>query len=68
MAPLPEKLLSRGLLNEDDASDSSAATTYTEALPSALRPTLTVVAFLGSAFLASPSAAGLSKLPPSVLS
>ena len=67
VAPLPEKLLSRGLLNEDDASDSSAATTYTEALPSALRPTLTVVTFLGSG-LASPSAAGLSKLPPSVLS
>mmetsp|Transcript_15920 Transcript_15920/g.61974 ORF Transcript_15920/g.61974 Transcript_15920/m.61974 type:complete len:406 (+) Transcript_15920:1621-2838(+) len=69
VAPLPETLRSRGLLNEDDVSDSSVATTYTEALPSALRPTLTVVAFLGSAFfLASPSAAGLSKLPPSVLS
>ena len=67
VAPLPEKLRSMGLLNEDDVSDSSAATTYTEALPSALRPTLTVVAFLGSG-LASPSAAGLSKLPPSVLS
>ena len=63
VAPLPEKLRSTPF--GDDApperSESPAATTYTDALPSALRPTLTVVDFLGSA-LESPLVDGLSKL------